>query len=603
MQLQCCVFILIAQTAFGFWGPFIKVQQKLQMSKSRRPVVQNNTSFGDLEKYNIELEELQKKMEDINLHYKTLKLKKNEKLKDIRGLKMLNESELEKASIDELIKLFEEDEEYDDDMSIPKIPKLLPMPQLPNIQIFMPPTQQNYYKQAQTQTRKKGKSSDNFKITFANNYNFSNIGGFDDYKEELMQYADMLVNFTKYSGFNVRTPQGIILSGPSGTGKTLLAKCYAGEMGIGYIVTSGSEFNEKLIGVGASRVRELFQLAKENVPCLIFIDEFDSIARKRSEDENNAETGTTLNQLLAEMDGFESCDGVMVMAATNRYELLDPAIVRPGRFDVHVVVDLPNHKARKSIVDLHVRGKPFNEAQVNLTQWVERTQGLTGAEIENVLNTAMLRAIRNRNKQMEQHDLEHAFQRVVFGSQLNEHQFSEKTLHHIAIHEMGHAIVSMQLPHHPKLMKVTINLWSPKSLGACQFEVFSSVLPTRAELFDHIVVLLSGQLSEKMFFDKDNISLGATDDLEKANALAYKMVNAGVTDNRAIFHPHASDSSKFGLETEIRQLIDEATVVANVILADHKLVIEQCAKELVLRKSLSHSEITYICGGKSHRQS
>jgi cell division protease FtsH len=274
--------------------------------------------------------------------------------------------------------------------------------------------------------------SESFEVLKNTGHSFKSVGGYDTIKEELMQCSDLLVNYEKYSQYNVRTPKGIILEGPPGNGKTLLAKAFSGEINVGFIPVSGAQFQEKYVGVGAARVRELFELASKNVPCIIFIDEIDAVCRRRTDQNSHAEHDSTLNELLVNLDGFKSTKGIFIIGATNRVDLLDDALTRPGRIDKKIYIGNPDKTTQEEILKIHMKGKPME--YISMEDLLVMTQGLSGAQIENLLNEGMLLALRNNRTQMSRQDLEIIANRIHTGYNPSEKKITESQLYQIALH-------------------------------------------------------------------------------------------------------------------------------------------------------------------------
>lgn len=455
------------------------------------------------------------------------------------------------------------------------------------------------FQQAQQQTQKKHKTdeapkSENFAIV-KHKLNFTNIGGYDTIKRELMQCSDLLLNADKYARFNVRTPKGLILEGPPGNGKTLIAKCFSGEINVSFIPVSGAQFQEKYVGVGASRIRELFKLASENTPCIVFIDEIDALGRKRSDDDSshNAERDTTLNELLVALDGFQTTPGVFLLASTNRVDLLDPALTRPGRIDKSVYVGAPDSKTRRAIIDIHIQGKPYDTETVNIDGIVEMTQGCSGAQIENLCNEAMLYALRDGREMMIYSDLEFIMTRIMVGWQSTENVYTNETLYRIAVHEMGHAIVGVLVPSYRKLKKVCLNLWSHKNPGFTLFEGESDSvhMHTKESLFSHLMVLLSGRIAEEIFFH--SVSTGASHDLEQARKLAEEMVTTYGMGTKAV-HPIASNKYREVIDGEIDALIDTAYKRATFLIMNSRAKVEECSQLLMKNYTLNAETVMSV---------
>ena len=451
---------------------------------------------------------------------------------------------------------------------------------------------EEYFRKIQERFQNVGKPetkrSENFEVTKKHSLTFTEIGGYDNIKKELRQCLDILSNYTKYQAFNVRTPRGIIFEGPPGNGKTMIAKGFAGEANMSFIAVSGSEFQEKYVGVGSSRIRELFKLASENIPCIIFIDEIDALGRKRSADGESAsnERDSTLNELLISLDGFKPNSGIFVIGATNRIDLLDSALLRPGRIDKQIFIGLPDAKTRKSIIDIHVKGKPNN---ILLDDLVDLTNGLSGAQIENLLNEAMLCALRNQRNFFVQQDIEEVFNKIVAGWQPIEHQFTDEMIERISVHEMGHAIVGLLCSHHAKMTKVVINLSSPKSPGYTVFEGNMDALYTREALFEHLMILLAGRIAEELIYNL-SITTGAINDFEEALKLATRMViHYGMGSN--IIYPQTSEKYREVVDNDIYALLNEAYRHSLLMLQIHKETILYFSKKLTKDRILDAETI------------
>jgi cell division protease FtsH len=444
---------------------------------------------------------------------------------------------------------------------------------------------------------KKDSKSKNFEVIKKFPVKFSDIGGYDKVKLELMQSIDILVNYEKYEKYNVRTPKGLILEGPPGNGKTLLAKGFAGEANIGFIPVSGSEFQEKYVGVGSSRVRELYKLAMNNKPCIIFIDEIDAIGRSRSSesDSSNSERDNTLNELLVCLDGFKSNAGVFTIGATNRIDLLDKALLRPGRIDKSIFIGLPDSKTRESIIEIHIKGKPY-DTNVSLDNLIEITSGLSGAQIENLLNEGMLNALRFNRTSISNEDIDSMMNRIMAGWQSSDHQFTSDIIDHIAIHELGHAIVGLMCIHHSKMKKVIINLSSPKTPGYTVFENQESSIYTREALFEHLMILLAGRIAEEVIYDA-TVTTGAINDFEEAYKLAEKMIiYYGMGKN--LIYPRVSEKYKEAIDVEIIQLINSAYSKSLFIVQKYKAIIIECLDILKEEKILLADKIISIIENK-----
>ena len=427
--------------------------------------------------------------------------------------------------------------------------------------------------------RRQGKKSDNFEVITDFPVSFKDVGGYDLVKQELDQCIDILSNYEKYTQYNVRIPKGLVFEGPPGNGKTLLAKALAGEAKIPFISVSGAQFQEKYVGVGASRIRELFQLASQYKPIIIFIDEIDALGRTRSGDgeSSSSERDNTLNELLVAMDGFKNSSGIFIIGATNRADLLDPALLRPGRVDKRIFIGNPDAKTREEIVRIHITGKPY-EACLSIADIVELTNGLSGAQIENLLNEAMLNALRHNREIFTNEDVDFIMNKMMVGWQPNEHKFTSDIIDHIAIHELGHAVVGLLSKHHSKMTKVIINLQAPKSPAYTVFEASDTPLYTRESLFEHLMILLGGRIAEEVFYNA-SVTTGAINDFEEALKLAEKMViYYGMGSN--IIYPKNSEKYNAIIDDEVVNLIKQAYSASEHIIREAKSFVFEGAELL-----------------------
>jgi cell division protease FtsH len=435
--------------------------------------------------------------------------------------------------------------------------------------------------------------SKHFEIIKNSTLSFNDIGGYTEIKENLYQMVDLLKNNDKYKDYTVRTPKGLIFEGSPGTGKTLFAKAFASEANCNFIVASGSDFALKFIGEGEGMVKELFKLASENTPCIIFIDEIDAVGKKRSDDGQSAskEHDNTLNALLVELNGFKPSSGIFLIGATNRIDLLDPALTRPGRIDEIIHIPNPNHEARKSIIDIHIKGKPHDET-IDREYLVDSTDGYSGAQIENLLNKAMLYAIKNNKNKFNKQDFEYVFDRTIVGWQPIDHDFNHDTIEKIAIHEIGHAISAFYSLYFNKIKKVSINLKSPKSPGYTLFEPSTSSIFNKEYIIESLVVTLSGRIAEQIVYG-NSVSTGASDDFKNAIQSATKFVlDYGMSDLGVI--PNNSEKYKTLLDDEIYNLIKQAENKSIHILNQHKHLLLHLSKILVYKRDIYHNELNDI---------
>jgi len=434
-----------------------------------------------------------------------------------------------------------------------------------------------------------GKKSENFEVITKFPTRFTDVGGYENIKQELFQCVDLLRNHTKYARFGVRVPKGLIFEGTPGNGKTLIAKAFAGEAGVGFIAVSGSQFQEKYVGVGSTRIREMFELAKKNVPCVIFIDEIDAMGRKRSGDgeSSSSERDSTLNELLVQLDGFTHSNGIFVIGATNRVDLLDTALTRPGRIDKRIFLGMPDSLTRTKVLDIHLRGKPYDNVTISIPDLVDMSSGMSCAQIENLVNEAMLYALRENREIMTMNDIEKVMNKIMVGWQPNEHQFTTDIIDHIAIHEMGHVVMGMMSKHHANVSKVAINLYSPQSPGYTVFQPSVSNIHTREGLFEHLMILLSGRIAEEVFYNV-SVTTGAINDFEEALKLAEKMVvYYGMGKN--LIYPSNSEHYKQKIDDEVQSILNEAYTYAEFIIRDCKDFI-QITSEMLKRDRVLYIE-------------
>ena len=453
-----------------------------------------------------------------------------------------------------------------------------------------------------------GKSRAKLSTEEDNKTSFANVAGLREEKEELEELVDFLRDPKKYTKLGARIPKGVLLVGPPGTGKTLLAKAVAGEAGVPFFSISGSDFVEMFVGVGASRVRDLFEDAKKNAPCIVFIDEIDAVARRRGTGMGGGhdEREQTLNQMLVEMDGFGVNEGIIVMAATNRVDILDPAIMRPGRFDRKIVVGRPDVRGREEILAVHAKNKPLGE-DVDLKQVAQTTAGFTGADLENLLNEAAILAAKENRGFVMQADIQKAFIKVGIGAEKRSRIISEKEKKITAFHEAGHAILFHVLPDVGPVHTVSI---IPTGAGAAGYTM---PLPEKDEMFNskgrmlqEIVVDLGGRVAEELVFD--DITTGASQDIKQATQMARDMVTRyGMSENiglicykddddevfigRDLAHAHSySEGVASAIDAEVKSIIDHAYEEAKRIIGEYRDVLDRCADLLLEKEKITREE-------------
>ncbi|MEY8422891.1 ATP-dependent zinc metalloprotease FtsH [Lachnospiraceae bacterium 38-14] len=444
--------------------------------------------------------------------------------------------------------------------------------------------------------------------TDANKMNFGNVAGLREEKEELEELVDFLREPRKYTRLGARIPKGILLVGPPGTGKTLLAKAVAGEAGVPFFSISGSDFVEMFVGVGASRVRDLFEEAKRNAPCIVFIDEIDAVARRRGTGMGGGhdEREQTLNQMLVEMDGFGINEGIIVMAATNRVDILDPAIMRPGRFDRKIHVGRPDIGGREEILQVHAKNKPLGD-DIDLKQIAQTTAGFTGADLENLLNEAAIVAARENRAYIMQNDIKKSFVKVGIGAEKKSRIITEKEKRITAFHEAGHAILFHVLPDVGPVYSVSI---IPTGAGAAGYTMpineNDEMFNTKGKMLQEIIVDLGGRVAEEMIFD--DITTGASQDIKQATHLAKAMITKyGMSENVGLINYDSDDDEVFigrdlahtrgysetiatRIDEEVKRIIDECYQKAKGIIKEHENVLNRCAQMLLEKEKINREE-------------
>ena len=441
-----------------------------------------------------------------------------------------------------------------------------------------------------------------------NKVNFSNVAGLEEEKEELEEVVDFLRNPQKYTSVGARIPKGLLLVGPPGTGKTLLAKAVAGEAGVPFFSISGSDFVEMFVGVGASRVRDLFEEAKKNSPCIVFIDEIDAVARRRGTGMGGGhdEREQTLNQLLVEMDGFGVNEGIIVMAATNRVDILDPAILRPGRFDRKVAVGRPDVRGREEILKVHAKDKPLGE-DVDLRRVAQTTAGFTGADLENLMNEAAILSAREGRRFIRQSDIDRAFVKVGIGAEKRSKVITEKDKRITAYHEAGHAILFHVLPDVGPVHTVSI---IPTGVGAAGYTMplpeRDEMFNTRGKMLQNIMVDLGGRIAEELIFD--DITTGASQDIKQATQIARSrvtqygmsdkvgMIQYGSDDDEVFIGRDLAHTKSYGngmadtIDSEVKRIIDDCYQKARSIIKEYEYVLHSCAGLLIEKEKIGQDE-------------
>ena len=445
-------------------------------------------------------------------------------------------------------------------------------------------------------------------MTYSSGVTFGSVAGLSEEKEDLEEMVDFLRNPQKYTSVGARIPKGVLLVGPPGTGKTLLAKAVAGEAGVPFFSISGSDFVEMFVGVGASRVRDLFEDAKKNAPCIIFIDEIDAVARRRGTGMGGGhdEREQTLNQLLVEMDGFGINEGIIVLAATNRVDILDPAILRPGRFDRKVAVERPDIRGRNEILQVHSKEKPLAE-DVDLARVARTTSGFTGADLENLMNEAAIVAAKENRRFIRQNDIERAFVKVGIGGEKKSRIISDKEKRITAYHEAGHAILFYVLPDVGPVHMVSI---IPTGIGAAGYTMplplEDEIFNTRGKMLQNIMVSLGGRIAEEIIFE--DVTTGASQDIKQATKIARAMVTRyGMSEKIGMIDYDNDDDEVFigrdfghvrsygdevatSIDMEVKRIIDECYQKAKEIILEHRSVLDSCCALLIEKEKIGREE-------------
>ncbi|MEI6443936.1 MAG: ATP-dependent zinc metalloprotease FtsH3 [Nostocales cyanobacterium ELA583] len=463
-----------------------------------------------------------------------------------------------------------------------------------------------------------GKSKARVQMEPQTQVTFGDVAGIDQAKLELNEVVDFLKNADRFTAIGAKIPKGVLLVGPPGTGKTLLARAVAGEAGVPFFSISGSEFVEMFVGVGASRVRDLFEQAKTNAPCIVFIDEIDAVGRQRGAGlgGGNDEREQTLNQLLTEMDGFEGNTGIIIIAATNRPDVLDAALLRPGRFDRQVVVDRPDYAGRSEILRVHARGKTLSK-DVDLDKIARRTPGFTGADLSNLLNEAAILAARRNLTEISMDEINDAIDRVLAGPEKKDRVMSEKRKTLVAYHEAGHALVGALMPDYDPVQKISI-IPRGRAGGLTWFtpseDRMDTGLYSRAYLENQMAVALGGRLAEEIIFGEEEVTTGASNDLQQVARVAKQMITRfGMSDRlgpvalgrqqgnmflgRDIMSERDfSEETAAAIDEEVRKLVDTAYLRAKEVLLNNRKVLDEIAQMLIEKETVDAEELQEILG-------